>query len=234
MTTPTTTASPWPARCAYISAAIFTAASGLTNLNYGWQKGDTFATSLVWSGVAGAVAIVFALSWPALIRSVDARRWSAALISLVALALSGAYSITAALGSASGGRTNAATIETATTDARTKAQAAYDAAKAELDGLKPARPAAELEPLIRSARPVCRIVVTLSRRDTVCEPPPVLVAELGRSKRRAELEGKIEKAITDLAAARRPKLPMLTRRFSPGTSVHSASTSRLIGSLICW
>ena len=143
-------------------------------------------------GVAGAVAIVFALSWPALIRSVDARRWSAALISLVALALSGAYSISAALGSASGVRTNAATIETATTDARTKAQAAYDAAKAELDGLKPARPAAELEPLIRSARPVCRIVVTLSRRDTVCEPPPTLVAELGRSKRRAELEGKIE------------------------------------------
>ena len=118
MTRPTTTASPWPARCAYISAAIFTAASGLTNLNYGWQKGDTFATSLVWSGVAGAVSIVFALSWPALIRSVDARRWSAALISLVALTLSGAYSITAALGSASGGRRNAATIETATTDAR--------------------------------------------------------------------------------------------------------------------
>ena len=72
MPIPTTTASPWPARCAYISAAIFTAASGLTNLTYGWQKGSDLATSLVWSGVAGAVAIVFALSWPALIRSVDA------------------------------------------------------------------------------------------------------------------------------------------------------------------
>ena len=110
------------------------------------------------------------------------------------------------LGNASGVRTNAATIETATTDARTKAQAAPTTPpKAELDGLKPARPAAELEPLIRSARPVCRIVVTLSRRDTVCEPPPTLVAELGRSKRRAELEGKIEKATTDLAAAPPPK-----------------------------
>jgi hypothetical protein len=123
----------------------------------------------------------------------------------VALLLAGTYSITAALGSTSGGRTNAATIETATTDARTKAQSAYDAAKAELGGLKPARPAPELEPLIRSARPVCRIVVTLSRRDTVCEPPPTLVAELGRSKRRAELEGRIEKATTDLAAAPPPK-----------------------------
>jgi hypothetical protein len=152
MTRPTTTASPWPARCAYISAAIFTAASGLTNLTYGWQKGDTLATSLVWSGVAGAVAIVFALSWPALIRSVDARRWSAALISFVALALSGTYSVTAALGSASGGRVNAAAAETATTDARTKAQAAYDAAKADLDALTAAKPATELQGLIEGAK----------------------------------------------------------------------------------
>src|SRR5436190_13226991 len=117
MTIPTTTASPWPARCAYISAAIFTAASGLTNLNYGWNKGDSLATSLVWAGVAGAVAIVFALAWPALIRSVDAKRWSTALISLVALLLAGSCSVTAALGSAAGGRANATATETATTDA---------------------------------------------------------------------------------------------------------------------
>src|SRR4029079_5924355 len=129
----TTTASPWPVRCAYLSAAIFTAASGGTNLIYGWQKGDTLSPCIVWSGVAGAVAIVFALSWPALIRSVDAKRYSAALIALVAMLLSGAYSVTAALGSAAGGRANAAATETATTDARSKAQTAYDTAKAELD-----------------------------------------------------------------------------------------------------
>src|SRR5436190_19817459 len=104
----TTAASPWPARCAYISAVIFTAASGLTNLTYGWQKGDTLTTSIIWSGVAGAVAIVFALSGPALIRSVDAKRYSAALIAVAAMLLSGVYSVTAALGSAAGGRANAA------------------------------------------------------------------------------------------------------------------------------
>jgi hypothetical protein len=81
------------------------------------------------------VAIVLALSWPALIRSVDAKQWSAAAISLVALMLSGAYSVTAALGSAAGGRANAAATEVATADARAKTQAAYDAAKAELDAL---------------------------------------------------------------------------------------------------
>ena len=214
MPIPTTTASPWPARCAYISAAIFTAASGLTNLNYGWQKGDTLATSLVWAGVAGAVAIVFALSWPALIRSVDARRWSAALISFVALALSGAYSVTAALGSASGGRVNAAAVETATTDARTKAQAAYDAAKAELDALTAAKPATELQALIEGAKaelaklPAARSVaeVEASLRATQREPQrygcamingsmamscPKLDGELARARQRERLTTKI-------------------------------------------
>ena len=152
MPIPTTTASPWPARCAYISAAIFTAASGAHQPHLRMAEGRYVATSLVWSGVAGAVAIVFALSWPALIRSVDARRWSAALISLVALALSGAYSVTAALGSASGGRVNAAAAEAATTDARTKAQIAYDAAKAELDTLTAAKPATELQAFIEGAK----------------------------------------------------------------------------------
>jgi hypothetical protein len=57
----------------------------------------------------------------ALIRSVDAKRWSAAAIPLVALMLLGAYSVTAALGSAAGGRANAAAIEVATADARARA-----------------------------------------------------------------------------------------------------------------
>ena len=61
-------------------------------------------------------------------------------MALVALALAGSYSLTAALGSAAGGRANAATTETATADTRRKAQDAYDAAKAELATLKPARP----------------------------------------------------------------------------------------------
>lgn len=144
MSTITTTPSAWPARCAYISAAIFTAASGITNLTYGWQKGDLLATSVVWSGVAGAVAIVFALSWPALIRSLDQKRWGSALIAVMALILSGAYSVTAALGFAAGGRASAAATELAATDARTKAQAAYDSAKSELDTLSSSQPAFQI------------------------------------------------------------------------------------------
>src|SRR5262245_32897525 len=139
---------PWPAHCAYLSAAIFIAASGATNIVYGFSKGDSLTTSIVWAGVAGAVAIVFALAWPALIRSLEAKQWSAALVALLALALSGTYSVTAALGSAAGGRMNAATEEQTTTDARTKAQAAYDRAQADLDVLAAAKPGAELQVLI--------------------------------------------------------------------------------------
>jgi hypothetical protein len=147
-----TRASRWPRLFANSAAAIFIAASGTTNIVYGFGKGDTLATSLVWASVAGAVAIVLALSWPALIRSLDQKRWSAAAISLVALLLSGTYSVTAALGSAASGRANAAATETANVDARAKAQAAYDAAKIELNALRSAKPSNELQSLMDGAK----------------------------------------------------------------------------------
>jgi hypothetical protein len=221
---PIATASPWPARCAHLSAAIFIAASGTTNVVYGFSKGDTLATSCVWAGVAGAVAIVFALTWPALIRSVDAKRWSAAFISLVALLLAGAYSVTAALGSASGGRANATAAETATTDARTKAQAAYDTAKAELDTLAAAKPAADIQALIETNKvelaklPASRsmaeveAVLRAAQRDPArynCAmingsmglSCPKLDGELARARQRERLQAKIASLVQDAGKA---------------------------------
>jgi hypothetical protein len=197
----TTTASPWPGRCAYISATIFIAASSTTNIVYGWSKGDSFVTSLVWAGVAGAVAAMLALSVPALVRSIEARRWSTAVMAVAALLLSGTYSMTAALGSAAGGRQNAATAEIATADARKRLQGAYDAAKGELDALKPSRAVGELEALVAGAKPVCREVQDFKSRRTECSPPTALLAELGRAKRRAELESKVERSADELAKA---------------------------------
>ena len=89
-------ASPWSSRGAYVAAAVFLGASGAINLTYGWAKGSDIPSSLTWAAVSVAVAITFALAWPALIRSVDAKRWSAALVALAALVLAGGYSITAA------------------------------------------------------------------------------------------------------------------------------------------
>jgi hypothetical protein len=192
-------ANPWPARAAFVAAGIFVSASGSLNVTYGWAKGSDFVSSCIWAAVAGAVAIVFALSWPALIRSLEARRWSTAVAALVALLVAGSYSVTAALGSASGGRAEAANTEVATAQAHKRAQAAYDAATAELGGLKPSRPIAELKALLAAAKPQCRVVVQLGSRQTVCAPPSAMVAELGRAKRRAELEGKAERATAELA-----------------------------------
>src|SRR5262249_10967523 len=163
--------------------------------------------SAVWGAVSVAVSIVFALSWPAFIKAVQRRQWTLAPMVLAALILTGAYSVTAALGSASGGRTNAAALETATTDARARAQAAYDVAKAERDGLKPSRPVGELEALLaaRAAERNCHVRMALGSRTVACSPPTTLATELGRAKRRAELEGKMDTARTELERIAAPK-----------------------------
>jgi hypothetical protein len=166
--TATPVASHWARKIAHAAAGIFIAASSITNISYGYGKGDSFVTALVWAMVAGAVAAVQALSWPAMIRSLDRQRWSAAVIALVALALSGTYSVVAALGSAAGGRANAATAEAATSDARAKAQATYDRAHTELDALAAAKPRGDLQAQIEAVRaelaklPAARSVVELA------------------------------------------------------------------------
>ena len=198
MSIPTTAASPWPRNFAYAAASVFLAASTILNTSYGWAKGDTIATSLVWAGIAAATAVVFTLTWPATVRALHNRDWSGAVMAVVGLVLFGSYNVTAAIGSAAGGRANASNAETATVDARKRAQSAHDTARDELARIPHARPVAEVEALLVGAKPQCRIVVELGRRDTVCGPPAALTAELGRSKRRIELEGKIELAAAEL------------------------------------
>jgi hypothetical protein len=128
-------ASPWPSRAAYVAAAVFLGASGAVNLTYGWQKGTDLVSSLTWAAVSAGVAVVFALAWPALIRSLDAGRWSAAIVAVAALLLAGSCSITAALGSAAGSRYNAASAEQSATETRKRAQAAYDDSRTALADL---------------------------------------------------------------------------------------------------
>ena len=60
MTVNTPGGSAWPARLAYLAAAIFSLASGLTNITYGWSKGADTASSVVWAAVSIGVSIVFA------------------------------------------------------------------------------------------------------------------------------------------------------------------------------
>ena len=90
----------WPKRLAFLAALLFVIASSTTNLLYGLAKGTDLATSLVWAAVAIATSIVFSLSWPALLAAIDQRQWARCAMVAVALLLSGAYSVSAALGSA--------------------------------------------------------------------------------------------------------------------------------------
>lgn len=136
----------------FAAALIFTSASTGTNLLYGWSKGTDIYTSLVWAGVSVGVSIVFVLSWPALLRALDTKQWAHAAMALIALLLTGTYSVSAALGSAMGGRENAAFEEKSAADGRIKAQSTYDRAKTALEALAPARPSAELDMLIGPAR----------------------------------------------------------------------------------
>jgi hypothetical protein len=83
--------------------------------------------------------------------------------------------------------------------ATNRAEDRHRRAKAELATLKPSRPVAELQALVDNGRPVCRVEVQGPSRQTVCAKPSHLVAELGRAKRKAELEGILDKADTALA-----------------------------------
>jgi hypothetical protein len=205
MLTPTPAGVNWPARIAYCAAAIFTLASAGTNLNYGISRGADAPSSAVWGAVSVAVSIVFALSWPALIKAVERRRWALVPMSAAALVLTGAYSVTAALGSASGGRANASATEQLMTEQRTRAQTSYAAARAELTTLKPSRSVIELESLLVAARHHGDCAVATITGVLVCPRNAALMAELGRARRRAELERKMDTAQAELERIAAPK-----------------------------
>jgi hypothetical protein len=128
-------------------------------------------------------------------------------MSAAALVLTGAYSVTAALGSASGGRANASATEQLITEQRTRAQTSYAAARAELTTLKPSRSVVELESSLAasSARLRRDCAVANITGVLVCPRNATLIAELGRARRRAELERKMDTAQAELERIAAPK-----------------------------
>lgn len=226
MTIPRDASASMQARVCFIAALLFTLASSGTNVIYGWNKGTDLPSSLVWAGVSLGVSVIFALSWPAFILSLDRKQWSRAALVFVALLITGAYSVTAALGSASGGRLAAAAEEKTSTDTRKKAQAAYDEAKAELASIPASRPAAELQVLIAanetelSSLPATRPLAQLQQlvqsprfsqdcaavngsMRVVCPRSPQLQAELERAQNRQKLQGTIADLKAELARSER-------------------------------
>ena len=116
----------------------------------------------------------------------------------IALLITGAYSVSAALGSAIGGRVNAESAQSTADKNRTRAQTAYDLAEKELAKLPATRSVAELETLLENARPVCRVQVTKGNRHTICGKPPALETELARAKSRDKHKASMDKASDEL------------------------------------
>lgn len=175
-----------------LGALLLIGASATIGTLYAYKLGQAYGT-----GVAlafAAMALGGELLKPiAVERAFDAgwrsplRMLSCALLAVVAIA----YSLAGELAFSAGSRGDAVAQREAGTDAKTTARAAAKRAGDELARLKPARPVAELEALVAGAKQVCRVEVDQSGRRTVCSKPPALVAELGRAKRRAELEAQV-------------------------------------------
>ncbi len=89
---------------------------------------------------------------------------------------------------------NAAIEEQVTTDARTKAQTAYETAEKELAKLAPARLVDEIMRLIKKAAAEHR------------QPSAKLEAELARARQRVKLQAAIEKATEQLSSVHTPKI----------------------------
>jgi hypothetical protein len=196
-----------PSTLAITAAVIFTLASAATNLFYGISKGIDLPSSIVWGSVAVAASIGLALAPSAFLVSLSTKRYPAALIAFLAVLIFGAYSVTAALGSASGGRVSAATEAGEIGKARARHQTAYDAAKGELDGLVSARPAVELEAQIAAMDALPGILIdgmpcggTNNGRVTKewCPKRAKLIAEKARAERREKLLAAMARARSEL------------------------------------
>lgn len=204
-----------PSTLAITAAVIFTLASAATNLFYGIGKGTDLPSSTVWGSVAVAASIGLALAPSAFLLSLSSKRYTAAVVALLAVLIFGAYSVTAALGSASGGRMSAATEAGEIGNARARHQAAYDDAKGELDGIDSARPAAELGAQIGAIDALPGIMIdgvpcggTHDGRVTKewCPKRAELIAEKARAERREKLQADIERATAELDKLPRSKV----------------------------
>ena len=180
---------------ARLGAILIIASSAALGTSYAYKLGNHFGAFV---GIAfAAMALGGELLKPIAVERAFAaglRRPFTALACLAVAVVAIAYSLAAELAFSAGARGDLTAGRQAAIAAAAEAKAAAQRADDELARVKPARPLAELEALVAGAREECRIVVNLQGRHTVCSKPASLLAELGRAKRRAELEGQIERS----------------------------------------
>jgi hypothetical protein len=215
MTFTSKTALTWQAKTAYVCAALFALTSISTNAVYGFYKGDTLPSSLIWAVLAIATGATLLLSTAALFKSLAARSWGQAAFIALGLSLCATYSIVAAVGSATGQRMTAALTEDNASSRRTDSQKAVDQATAELAKLPtPERPSnaiqAELDGILIDLRLEGCTSINGPRTREKCPHVAELKTELASAQTteasKSKWQTQLDKARTQIANLPPPKV----------------------------
>lgn len=187
---------------ALTAGVAFLFASAVTNWTYATSRTSDPIQSLVWGSVAVAASAILALAPSAFIKSLQQRAFGAAVLAVVATILFGAYSVTAALGSATGNRVVASLNAGDVARVRADAEATIRSRSREIESLPPTRTHAELAPeldrLLGSRKDVGSCsgeYLNHPNARKLCDDVSTIRAEIGRADRR-------ERADSDIRAAR--------------------------------
>ncbi|MCC7251615.1 hypothetical protein [Hyphomicrobium sp.] len=194
-----------PLRLALLAAGLLLAAVSIAlAASAGYARGATQLEAVVWSVAGIALAIVSLTGLAAAISTRGTMRRAAFTAWLIALA----FVIVAGLGSQHGGRELATRTDNATTGDRTRAEAVYKRAAADLAALPAARPAGvidnELAVLLKDTRlRGCAGWLESKRLRTVCvEKVEPLRAEQSIAHERQRLQQTMDNATAALTAAK--------------------------------
>ncbi|MBA2125869.1 hypothetical protein DLM45_06485 [Hyphomicrobium methylovorum] len=189
---------------AIVAGTTLAVASATINALYGWSRSDILASQATWAAVSVAASVILALAPSALLKAIRAGSLAGGLIALLAIALCGSYSFSAAIGASAGQRLSAQATQTDTEGTRVRLQTAYKTAQDALQAL-PASTAtvAELDVKIAALRQTpgannCeKIDGPISKR--VCPEAAGLQVDRAKESHREELQAVMADASRDLA-----------------------------------
>ena len=191
---------------ACLCGLAFFVSSATINAHQGLGKGgDNDTLAIVFATVAVAASALLALTPSAFLIAAGHKRYGSALFSALAFVIAGLYSVTAALGAASGARFQASAVSEDVNGNRERLQRSYSDADAALARLPATRPPsalqAEIDGLLRDPRTEgCAGGWNGKVTRTKCPLVDALRKELASAKKRSELEVKRDRASEALAS----------------------------------
>ncbi len=198
-----------PAISAFMAGGTFTLASAATNLTYAVAKSDALATQITWGAVAVATSVGLALAPAAVVTCLSQRKYGPSSLALAATVLFGAYSVTAALGSATGGRLVAELEAGDIAGKRRTATADIVKAEGDLTALGAARAAATIDaeinavfsrtPGLSDCAPKPNWTPSRAHREA-CKTISLLQIERTKADERDKVQSRITAARKELAA----------------------------------